>query len=68
MSSGFQAAIGGRGVTQRNARHNYSAYYNYNQTRIRRLLAAPGVLGQVPGIVLFGFYGRFLYGRVSVKF
>ncbi|NJC34750.1 iron complex outermembrane receptor protein [Sphingomonas jejuensis] len=36
------------------ARVNATAGYNYNETRIDNVLAAPGPLANVPGLVLFG--------------
>lgn len=35
-------------------RLNLTAGFNYNKTKVQRVLAASGPLGQVPGIVLFG--------------
>lgn len=46
-----------------------TAGINYNETTIRRLLGAPGALGQVPGIVLFGRQeqGRLTRGQPETK-
>ena len=46
-----------------------TAGINYNETKIRRLLGAPGVLSQVPGIVLFGRQeqGRLTRGQPETK-
>lgn len=33
---------------------NVTAGYNYNETKINRVLAAPGPLANIPGLVLFG--------------
>jgi iron complex outermembrane receptor protein len=35
-------------------RANLTAGYNYNETKIERILAAPGPLANIPGLVLFG--------------
>jgi len=35
-------------------RLNLTGGYNYNKTKIRRILAAPGPLADVPGLILFG--------------
>ena len=35
-------------------RLNLTAGYNYNKTKIRQILAAPGPLADIPGLVLFG--------------
>jgi iron complex outermembrane receptor protein len=43
----YRADIGG-------GRANFTAGYNYNETKIRRILAAPGPIANIPGLVLFG--------------
>lgn len=50
-------------------RLNATAGFNYNKTTIRRLLAAPGPLATVPGIVLFGRQeqGRLALGQPRTK-
>ena len=47
-----------------------SAGLNYNKTTIRRLLAAPGPLANVPGLMLFGRQerGRLVRGQPRTKF
>jgi iron complex outermembrane receptor protein len=35
-------------------RLNLTGGFNYNKTKIRRILAAPGPLANIPGLVLFG--------------
>ena len=50
-------------------RLNATAGFNYNKTSIRKLLAAPGPLANVPGIVLFGRQeqGRLTLGQPRTK-
>lgn len=50
-------------------RLNATAGFNYNKTSIKRLLAAPGPLASVPGIVLFGRQeqGRLTLGQPRTK-
>jgi iron complex outermembrane receptor protein len=40
-------------------RLSLTAGYNYNKTKLQRVLAAPGPLANVPGVVLFGRQERF---------
>jgi iron complex outermembrane recepter protein len=46
-----------------------TAGFNYNKTTIRRLLAAPGPLANIPGLVLFGRQeqGRLVRGQPRTK-
>jgi iron complex outermembrane recepter protein len=46
-----------------------SAGFNYNKTTVRRVLAAPGPLANVPGLVLFGRQeqGRLVRGQPRTK-
>ena len=50
-------------------RLNASAGFNYNKTSIRQILAAPGPLANVPGLVLFGRQeqGRLTRGQPRTK-
>ena len=50
-------------------RVNLTAGINYNETTIRRILAAPGALATVPGVVLFGRQeqGRIARGQPKTK-
>ena len=56
-------------LTFGDTRVGLTAGVNYNETTIRRLLGIPGVLGQVPGIVLFGRQeqGRLTRGQPETK-
>ncbi len=49
---------------------NLTAGFNYNKTKIKRVLAAAGALAQVPGITLFGRQEtlRLAKGQPSTKF
>lgn len=49
---------------------NLTAGFNYNKTKIKRVLAAAGTLAQVPGITLFGRQEtlRLAEGQPSTKF
>jgi iron complex outermembrane recepter protein len=46
-----------------------TAGFNYNKTTVRRLLAAPGPLANIPGLVLFGRQeqGRLVRGQPRTK-
>lgn len=48
---------------------NLSAGFNYNKTTIRKLLASPGPLANIPGLVLFGRQeqGRLTRGQPRTK-
>ncbi|MES2755301.1 MAG: TonB-dependent receptor [Pseudomonadota bacterium] len=47
-------AVGTYRIDVGDGRLNLVAGFNYNKTKIKRVLAAPGPLAAVPGIVLFG--------------
>lgn len=50
-------------------RLNATAGFNYNKTSVRRVLAAPGPLANIPGLVLFGRQeqGRLVRGQPRTK-
>ncbi|MGQ0660038.1 TonB-dependent receptor plug domain-containing protein [Sphingosinicella sp.] len=51
---GFDAIATYRWMAGNLGRLTFTAGYNYNETDLQRILAAPGPLANVPGLILFG--------------
>ncbi|WP_162527144.1 TonB-dependent receptor plug domain-containing protein [Sphingomonas solaris] len=47
-------AVGTYRIDVAEGRLNLTAGFNYNKTKVKKVLAAPGPLANVPGIILFG--------------